>query len=200
MWEMTPVLPPVLELSHYETRNHAFAPATVWVLDGAFLRIKDDKGPPRTIALNTVVEVRLEYAPTRPEPNRYRCRLVLWGGVAVEFFNRTYRGVMDFADTSVEYGTFVRALLAALARHNPTCRFLAGASEGTYVLNVAILVLLAVVLVGALVFFLTVGLLWVALLKVLLIVYYLPTALKWAKRNRPRGFLSDAIPPNLLPA
>lgn len=186
-------------MDRYVTRNNAFVPAVEWTLDGGSLRRSDGKGPPQVYALKDVREVRLAFAPTRPERNRYRCRVLLPGGQAIEFFNRTYRGVMDFADTSAEYAAFVQALHVALARHNPACRFTAGASQGAFVVNAVVLVLLAVVMIGALIFFLVVGLLWVALLKVLLIAFYLPTAWAWVKRNRPRVYGPETIPPDILP-
>lgn len=54
---------------------------------------------------------------------------------------------------------------------NPACTYLSGASRGAYAINLAVLALVAVVLVGALAFFLMVGLLWIAVLKVLLVIF-----------------------------
>lgn len=122
------------------TRNHAFVPATVGVLDGGLLRLANDKGPPRTVPLAEVAEVRLSFAPTRPEPRRYRCRLTLRSGVTLKFFNRTYRGVYDFSDTSAAYVAFVQALHAAIVQYAPDCRFAAGADSGAYALNWAAMV------------------------------------------------------------
>lgn len=186
-------------MHRYATRNHAFGPAVEWVLDEAVLRRADGQGPPQVYVLQDVREMRLEFAPTRPEPKRYRCRLRLRSGQGIEFFNRTYRGVMDFADTSADYTAFVRALHAALARHSPGCQFIAGKSQGAFAFNLAVLMFVAVVLAAASVFFLTVGLIWIALLKVGLIAFYTPTALAWVKRNRPRGFGTQSILPDVLP-
>ncbi|MBP9912143.1 MAG: hypothetical protein KBF26_01925 [Opitutaceae bacterium] len=183
----------------YATRNHAFVPATTWVLDGALLRLEDDKGPPRSVALAEVAEVRLTFAPTRPEPKRYRCRLTLRSGGVWEFFNRTYRGVYDFADTSAAYGEFVRALHGALAREAPACRFVAGSSLAAYWFNTGVLVMVGAVLLAAMVFFFTTGMLWVVLIKVLLILVYVPTAIGWLRRNKPRCHTAGSIPPDLLP-
>lgn len=184
---------------HYATRNHAFLPAQTWVLDEANIRIEDDKGPPRVVPLAAMVEVRLAFAPTRPERERYRCQLVLRNAEVLEFFNRTYRGVYDFADTSAEYSEFVRALHAALGQHAPGCRFLAGSSGAGYAFNLLVLGFVVLVVAGAFVYFVVVGLVWIALIKVLLVLFYTPTAIRWAQRNKPRTYPPDAIPSDMLP-
>ena len=155
--------------------------------------------PVRRIGLSKVVSLRLEFAPTRPEPNRFRCRLTLRGGEVLEFFNRTYRGVYDFADTSAAYVAFVEALHLELVRHAPDCIFCAGASAGNYALNMGILVFVALVVMGALIFFVSIGMVWIALIKVMLITFYTPTAIRWAKRNKPGHYAPHAIPSVVLP-
>ncbi len=97
--------------------------------------------------------MRLDFDPTRMERDRFRCRLELASGETLAFFNRTYRGIADFQDTSAEYTAFVRQLHEALARHHPGCRFTAGVSGVCYALNLAALILAGVVLLGALIFF-----------------------------------------------
>jgi hypothetical protein len=192
--------PPALPVvGRYATRNHAFASATTWSLVGGALIIENAKQPVGRIPRAKVVSRRLEFAPTRPEPNRFRCRLTLRGGEVLEWFNRTYRGVYDFADTSAEYVACVQAVHGELGRWGPDCRFVAGASVGSYAVNLIILAVLAVGLLVALVFFLSVGLVWVALVKIVLIAFYTPTAIRWAKRNRPQGYDADAIPAAVMP-
>jgi len=184
----------------YPTRNHAFVPATTWVIDGAELRLEDDKGPPRVIALAEITEVRLEFAPTRPERNRFRCRLTLRGRQTIEFYNRTYAGVYDFRDTSAGYRAFVQALTAALAQHAPGCRCLAGALPAIFWINNAILGVVAIAVIAAMFFFITVGNFWVVIIKLLLVAFYTPVAVRWFQKNRPREFVLPAIPQELLPA
>jgi len=183
----------------YPTRNHAFVPATTWVIDGAELRLEDDKGPPRVIALAEITEVRLEFAPTRPEPMRYRCRLTLRKGTPIEFFNRTYRGVYDFADSSEGYVAFVRALHEALVAHSPGCRFVAGATGVGYALNLVATVFLVVLMVGAALFLYFNGLAWLILLKLSLIAIFAPNLFRWLARNKPRVYAFAAIPAEVLP-
>ncbi len=185
---------------NYTTRNHALAPVTTWTLAGAVLRIQEKDAALRTVPLSEVRELRLEFTPNRAEQNRYRCRLLLASDISLEFYNRRCNGVLDFTDTSAAYAAFVRALHAALAAHAPGCRFMAGRSPLLFWVNCAILVCVALVVVGALIFFLLAGLLWVALLKVVIILVATPTAIAWVKRNRPLTYPPAAIPPQVLPA
>jgi hypothetical protein len=156
--------------------------------------------PLRTVPLSDVRELRLEFMPNRAEQNRYRCRLLLASRSSLEFYNRSCNGVLDFTDTSAAYAAFVRALHAALAQHAPGCRFMAGRSPLLFCLNCVILAFVALVVVGALVFFLLAGLVWVALLKVAIILVATPSAIAWVKRNRPLAYPPAAIPPQVLPA
>ncbi len=193
-------LPPHLDAEvHYATRNNALTPEVVWKLRGDRLLREDGKGPPRAVSLEEVKAVQLEFAPTRPEPNRYRCRVTLNNATRLEFLNRTYRGVYDFADTSASYLEFVLALHTGLARHSPGCQFVAGASTASYAVNIAVLVLVVAVVLGALGFFLMAGMLWVVLIKVLLIVFYLPSAIRWVRRNKPQQYRPESIPEDMLP-
>jgi hypothetical protein len=183
----------------YATRNHAFVPATTWVLGEGVLQLEDDKGPPRVLALADVAQVRLEFAPSRPEPTRYRCRLTLRQGTTLDFFNRTYRGVYDFADTSTEYVTFVQALHAALVKHAPGCRFIAGATGASYALSLMATGFLVILMIIAALFLYFNGLAWLILLKVSLIAIFAPNLFRWLARNKPRVYASAAIPAEVLP-
>lgn len=192
-------VPAVPAATHYATRNDAFSPATTWVIEGTQLRAQDAGGPPRVVALADVVEVRLTFAPTRSEPNRYRCTLLTRSGGRLGWFNRTYQGLGDFRDTSTGYTEFVRALHAALVRHAPACRFVAGASPARYAVSVGATAFVALVIVVAALFLVINGLAWLILLKLVLLAVFLPNAVRWLARNRPRPYASGAIPPELLP-
>lgn len=183
----------------YATRNHAFMPVQTWVLDGPVLRIDEDTGPSRVVPLTGVATVRLAFAPTRPEPGRYRCQLVLRDAQVLEFFNRTYRGVYDFADTSSQYVAFVRAVHAALSQHAPGCRFAAGSTGAAYALNWTVTLLMGLVLGVAALFLLVNGLILLVLLKIALIAVYAPSVFRWLARNRPQAYAPNAIPPTVLP-
>lgn len=184
----------------YLTRNNAFMPMTTWVLDGAGLTLESDKGPSRTVPLAAVRAVRLEFAPTRPEQNRFRCRLELVSGERLEFFNRRYAGVYDFHDTSADYTAFVRALVAALPGHSPSCQFLAGATDGVYVANLLVAGVLGAGLILAAGWLYLSGFAWLIVVKLVLLAACAPMLIRWITHNRPHTFPPEAIPADLLPA
>jgi hypothetical protein len=183
----------------YPTRNDAFSKARTWAIEDAFLRWDEEGGASGGMPLSDIAAIQLEYAPTRPEPNRYRCRVVLKSGKTLEFFNRTYRGVYDFADTSVEYVRFVEALHAALRAQGPGCKFTAGTSEGRYMANVGCLAFVALLLGVVAIALLMTGLFLIVIIKMVLIVLYGPVALRWLRRNKPRQYAPEAIPKEVLP-
>lgn len=190
----------------YATRNHAFAPPTTWVIAEPSLRLEEQRTPPeppRVIDLASIVRVRLEFAPTRPERNRYRCRLTLRNGSTLEFFNRTYAGIYDFRETSAEYADFVRALHDALVAQSalaPGRTFVAGSTWLSYGLNLAAIAFTALMFVVLGWLLTVVSLTWMVVVKVAIIAFYVPTVIRWAARNRPRPYAPDAIPADVLPA
>ena len=184
----------------YTTKNNALTSAQTWMLDGASLRIEHRTGgKPRVIPLSAIRSVRLDFAPSRPERNRYRCTLLATGFFGLEFYNRTYQAPFVFEDTSPEYVAFIRALHAAMIVHSPRCRYYAGAGWGSYVLN-----LLATAWIGlcfaAISWFLSrVNLTWMIAIKVALLLFYMPVLVHWLHRNRPREYEPEVIPPDVLP-
>lgn len=184
---------------NYATRNHAFTTAVTWVLDGAVLRREDRQGPPQVFALSDVVGCALDFRPTRADRNCFRCRLTFRHATRIEILNRTWKGPMNFADTSADYVAFVRALVAALAVHAPHCAFRAGTSWIHYVLNLLATAFIGVCLVAAGLLLAKVGLTWMVAIKIFFVLFYLPTLLRWLVRNRPREFTPRAIPAGALP-
>lgn len=183
----------------YATRNNAFMPPCLWVLDGPVLREETEGGAVHAWPLADVVSVNLQFMPTRPEQNRYRCRLHLRNGRVREFFNRTYLGPYQFRATNEAYVVFVDALHRALAVHAPGCCFTAGTTRAGYAVNVFAAIFLGAVLAAVAVFFMTVGLVPIAVIKVIFILFYLPTLLRWFRRNRPVDYEARAIPSFVLP-
>ncbi len=183
----------------YPTRNHAFAPPMVLRLEGDSLVLEQEGRDPDRVSLRELRAVELSYFPTRAELNRYRCRLYTQSGRRIEFFNRTYRGIMDFEDTSQGYKDFLLALHEALSRYNPDCQFRSGVSARQFWFNVACLGFVFFVLVFAFLYFMSNGILWVAFIKALILLFYLPYAIHWVRRNVPKRYAPDKIPAEVLP-
>ena len=186
-------------MKSYSTRNDALSKPTTLTLVADTLRIEVEGSTARSIPLSTVEELRLSFAPTGAEHARFRASLRAAREREIVFFNRRYRGLYDFEDTSAEYVAFLRELHLELAARAPACRFVAGCGGLRYLVNVLALAIAALAVLGAVVYFLIVGLVWLVLLKLVLIAFALPTALRWLARNKPRGYAPRAIPSDVLP-
>lgn len=184
----------------YATRNHAFTSACTWVLEGDRLLRDDGAGPPHVFALREVVRCTLDFRPTRADRNCFRCRLTFRNAMRIEVLNRTWKGPMNFADTSADYVAFVRALVAALAVHAPQCDFRAGTSWLHYVINLLATAFIGVCLVAMGLLLAKVGLTWMVAIKIFFVLFYLPALFLWVGRNRPRLFSPGTIPGDILPA
>jgi hypothetical protein len=183
----------------YETRDDALSKPFVVELDGERLRVTWEGLPPLERPLAEVACVRLAFDPTRAETNRFELALELRSGERFRWFNRRYRGVLDFEDSSTEYAELARRLCAEVRRAAPTCRFVGGAGPLRFLVNVLCVAFFSVVFVAALVWFLFVGFLWGIALKLLLALFLGPAVYRWLRRNRPREFDPLAIPAELLP-
>jgi hypothetical protein len=184
---------------NYPTRNHAFTSACTWVLDGPHLRRDDGSGPPQVFPLSEIACCTLDFRPTRADRNCFRCRLTFRTGVRLEILNRTWVGPLNFVDTSSAYVAFIRELLARIATIAPRCDFRAGTSWFHYVVN-ALATGFITLCFAAIAFFLSkVGLTWLFALKILLLLFYVPTLVYWLVRNRPRHFEPHSIPADVLP-
>lgn len=184
----------------YATRNNAFTSSCTWVIaDGTLRSETDDGGPPAPFLLSTVTELRLDFHPTRADRNCFRCRLRVRDGRRIEILNRAWRGPLVFKDTSAEYVAFVRALVEEVQRLAPDCRFAAGTTPLHYAVNVAATAFIGLCAVAIAWFLMRVNLTWMVGIKIVVILFYLPTLLLWLTRNRPRRFAPPAIPADVLP-
>jgi hypothetical protein len=178
-------------------------PEAIWRLapDALELTGGGTAGPGATVRFPyaEIGEVRPSFAPTRSDAFRYRCDVQLKSGLGAAILSTHYLRVGDFENRAATYVPLVRGLVARVAAANPSCRFLAGQRPFAYwsehVFLAAMLVLLALVLllVGG------TGLSDLVLVKLALLACFVPLAIRYARKNRPRNFLPDAIPEDLLP-
>lgn len=186
-------------LSLYSHRQHAFASERTYSVEPEALAWHDAKGK-GWLAYADLAEVRLAYAPTRVQENRFLLSLKDVGGKSLHIGNESWRGLADFEDRSLAFRDFALALHRAVAEANPGVRFAAGNTGGRHALNWLMAMFVAGVIVAALVFFVAFGLVWIALLKIGLIAWYLPTLKRYLTRNKPRSYDPASIPSDMLPS
>ena len=169
-----------------------------WTLQGDVLWVAAGEYPAMPIPLASLKEVRLSFAPTRVQRNRYQCHLYNASGRCGVFQNEHYRGVMDFEDRSASYNGLARLLVSRTASTNPSCRFTTGISWWSWLLQLGFLTGMLLLLI---VVFITMGsaVTGLVVLKLLILLFYIPTAGAWIVKNKPRTFPPGEVPARMLP-
>lgn len=182
----------------YAVRRSALEQERVWSVGaGGFSWSAPDKAG--HFDFNEIATIRLRWTGSRFDHARYACDVIRFNGWTETVVSTHYDGPARFSDRAASYRSFIDALVRRTAEANPACRFLAGSSVAGYALNLvaaaAGLLLLVVVL-------LAIGLPITLLIavKLALLAFLVPLALRWLKQNRPRSFLPHAIPADVLPA
>lgn len=184
----------------YGFRAHAFTGNRVFRLTEDALVWQDEGAPVDGVRYDDIAEVRVAYAPTRVARNRYRTQVIFKQGGMVELFNMHYAGFADFEERNADYAAFVRALHRRLAERNARPTYRKGNSPAAYVGNVALTVFVLAMLALAFVLLLAFGLVWIAVVKLAIILFYLPTLIRHIRRSRPETYDPRAIPADALPA
>ena len=182
----------------FRCRLSALEREAVWRLTPDALERAEDGGGAQRFAYRDAIEVRLSFAPTRFDTRRYRCDVRL-PSAAATIASTSYAGLASFEDRAGAYTPFVRALVARIAQAAPACAFLAGKrplaywAEHIFLLSMLLLAALVIEAVAG------VPLSAIVAIKLGIIAAYLPLAVKYGRRNWPRRFSPDSIPPEVLP-
>lgn len=181
----------------YTVRRNALETARAWAVDDKGLSWQ---GGPQSghFDFSEIATIRLEYGATRFDAARFVCSVCRFNGWTEQIVSTEYSGLADFTDRKADYVPFVRALITATAAANPKCQFVAGSGTGRYWLNIAALVFSAVVIIFAALSF-GIPLIAVIVAKAVVILFLLPRALAWVRRNKPRSFDPASIPAEVLP-
>lgn len=182
----------------YEARITLFDKVTVYKLDATSIRSMSEVGE-QILPLADIIGVRCQFFPTRVQRNRYETLLTLRNGSTLKICNQFYKGVADFEDRSAPYSTFIKGLHNNLAIQNPQCDFRAGTTPAKFWLY-------AIMMVGILLLLIVLGIVMlvtippVAIVKLIIILFYIPTLIRWFKRNKPRQYDPREIPIDVMPS
>ncbi|MBU0742576.1 hypothetical protein KKG45_07530 [bacterium] len=178
-------------------RLNALEKETTLTLDETTLRVERE-GRLEQRPLSHITAVRLSCNPSRVDLGRYDCRLETRDGARLTVCSTTYLGFGKFGSQAPAYGTFVRELhdrLAPLggirfARGDPPLRFYG--SLGCFIAS--LLLVFAAPLATGLLFMPR-----VAAAKLLVMIFFIPWIIRYAKLNRPRSYEPSLIPDTMLP-
>lgn len=189
--------PPPLRIDH-ACRISVLESEVKWSLRGDTLWSETGDYPEFPVRLVSLREVRLVFSPTRMQRNRYQCHLFDAHGRCAAFQNEHYKGVMDFEDRSGSYRDLVDMLVKRTAALNPSCKFTTGTAWWSWLLQTAFLLSMLLLLLVVM-FHMWTAIGWLVIVKLLLIVFYLPAAWSWIMKNKPRKFDPGKVPEGLLP-
>jgi hypothetical protein len=161
--------------------------------------IKIDRGGPARFPLRDIAEIRLLFDPTRLDTTRHRCDVTLHDGTRATFWSTHYVSVGEFEDRGASYRPLVRELVARTAAANPRCAFRAGKRPLVYWAEHIFLLAMAAFLIWVLALVGGSGLSELVLVKLAILAALVPLALRYARKNRPRGFDPATIPADILP-
>ena len=187
------------ETKSYEFRTGLRSRPASLAIDAGTLRAREESKPDKVWSLSDITQINLRYGPTRFCRNRFRMNLNHSSGEKLTVSNVSFKGFAEFDDQSDTYRPFVQSLHRALLANGSETRFHGGLSSLSYWLHwlLTLFVGLALVVVGWA--FVAIGLSWLILVKIALIIFYLPTLLAFMRRGKPSTYDPAQIPDRLLP-
>jgi hypothetical protein len=184
----------------YSVRANVFESEMTWRLGADALEVATGAGAvPARLPYKDFIEMRLSFAPTRFDFARYRCDLRVFGQVGTAILSTHYVGVGDFEDRAATYSPFVRGLVAKVAAANPACRFRAGKHPAKYVAEHAFLLAMVALLIFVIALVGGVGLSELVMVKLGILLFYVPVMILYTRKNWPRGFDPHNVPKDVLP-
>jgi hypothetical protein len=153
------------------------------------------QGQSFSIPYTQMTRLTLRFAPTRFKKRRYTMRVQARGGAGAEIDNMSFVGISNFEDRSFDYALLVHGLGLKIRHAGSACEVVGGVSWPYYLLMAAVsafglLVVLLTFLLGG-----PIGI----LIKLVLVVLYVPRLVRWFKFNRPAHGTPTAFPPGTVP-
>ena len=183
----------------YSHRHSALAVERTYRLADDALVWEDEGVGGGRMAYADIASVRLAYRPSRVQPDRFLATIYPKKGQFVRLSNSSYRGIGDFLMHDEAYSDFLTALHQRLSDGGYDISFRKGSGPIGYAANLA---MTAGILGGipVLAFYMvSLGHYGLAVAKLLIIAWFVPTLLRFIKRSRPQRYRPDAIPKDALP-
>jgi hypothetical protein len=183
----------------YRVRPHAFVEERLYRLTEDALTWEEDGKPLDGVFFDGIAEIRLAYVPTRAATNRYRAQIIFREGGMAELFNLTYRGIMDFPEQDEAYVAFLRELHRRVAATGQPVLYRQGNSMGAYIGNIFLCLFIVVCLVAVSFMLVAIGASGLVIVKLGLVLYFIPVLIRYMRRAKPAEYDPAAIPAAVLP-
>jgi hypothetical protein len=184
----------------YRLRANAFVKPRLYRLTEDALTWEEEGAKLDGVFYDDIAEIRLAFAPTRFARNRYRAQIIFREGGMAELFNTDYQGIGNFPEQNEAYAAFLRELHRRVAAAGKVTVFRKGNSTLGYVLNLALTVFIFAMIALAFVLLTTIGLIWIAAIKLAIVIFFVPTLVRYIRRAKPATYDPLNLPADVLPA
>lgn len=146
-----------------------------------------------------IERIRLRFTPKNSVFRAFTCDIRARDGRSVRFENVSWKSLIETERMDDTYTRFIRILIARVSKANPDVELVAGLSRFRHTGMVVIGFSMLIALAGCVVYAGLQGNLVVALMAAGLTAYLGFWMKEFATRNRPRRFMPEAIPDDVLP-
>jgi hypothetical protein len=146
-----------------------------------------------------IASIRLSYRPMSMQSRRFRADIEKAGGERIAILSTTWQTVSLMTPQDQDYRAFMIELHRRMKEAGSKASLIGGIGTVTYAMAVAVLVLLAIAMIGLFVRALATSEFTGALFLVGMAVWFAWTIGGFIRRNRPRGYSFDQLPATLLP-
>lgn len=187
--------------TRYTHTYHALRKARSYRLTDDALTWEDEgEDGVKSLPYSGIKEVRLAYRPSRVQRNRYLAHIVPKSGKRIDISNSSFHGFGNFTEHNEEYAAFLRELHRRLAESGTDAVFHKGSSLLGYIGNLLLTGWIALMLVLAFFLLMATGIVWVAVIKLAIIAFFIPTLIRFIVRAKPKRYDPREIPGDALPA
>ena len=146
-----------------------------------------------------IASIRLSYRPMSMQARRFRADIERAGGGRIAILSTTWQTISLMTPQDQGYRAFITELHRRMREAGSRASLTGGIGTTSYAIAVAMLVLLAIAMVGLLIRALATSEFIGALFLVGISIWFAWTIGGFIKRNRPRRYSFDALPATLLP-
>ena len=146
-----------------------------------------------------IASIRLSYRPMSMQSRRFRADIDRVGGERIAILSTTWQTVSLMTPQDQDYRAFIIELHRRMSAAGSRATLIGGIGTVTYAIAVAMLVLLAIAMIGLFVRALATSEFTGALFLIGIAVWFAWTIGGFIKRNRPRRYSFDELPETLLP-
>lgn len=182
----------------YTFRDNKFVSEKNFTLDNNGIAVSEGSLK-YNITYKDIAGVHLKFDPTRFERNRFICILKsVLGYELIKVKSQSYVSIGNFKDQCDDYKNFIIELHKKLKENNAAVLYYGGLSRALYNFYFILSVIVYLVVIGLIILFLNIFPI-IAVVKIILLIFYTPLLLKYFKHNKPLVYLPDNIPKNFLP-